>query len=127
MSSSHEVRAADAPQGAGSAAADRPSFAATVARALLQDPADRTELREWAARLHVSIKTLQRDFLREYGKSYSRWRTELRLRASRALLETQPVAEVALRVGYASPSAFIAAFAREYGYTPGRRVARLDP
>jgi AraC-like DNA-binding protein len=99
-------------------------FAATVARALLQDPADRTELREWAARLHVSLKTLQRDFVREYGTSYRRWRTELRLRVSRVLLETQPVAEVAHRVGYASPSAFIAAFAREYGYTPGRRSAR---
>jgi AraC-like DNA-binding protein len=99
-------------------------LAATVARALLQNPADRTELREWAARLHVSMKTLQRDFVREYGISYRRWRTQLRLRISRVLLETQPVAEVAHRVGYASPSAFIAAFAREYGYTPGRRSAR---
>jgi AraC-like DNA-binding protein len=99
-------------------------LAATVARALLQNPADRTELREWAARLHVSMKTLQRDFVREYGTSYRQWRTELRLRVSRALLETQTVAEVAHRVGYASPSAFIAAFAREYGYTPGRRSAR---
>jgi AraC-like DNA-binding protein len=99
-------------------------LATIVARALLQDPADRTELREWAARLHVSLKTLQRDFLREYGTSYRRLRTELRLRASRVLLETQPVREVARRVGYASPSAFIAAFAREYGYTPGRRSPR---
>jgi len=102
-------------------------FATTVARALLRNPADHTELREWAARLHISMKTLQRDFLREYGKSYSRWRTELRLRVSRALLETQSVAEVAQRVGYATPSAFIAAFAREYGYTPGRRSVRVNP
>ena len=35
-----------------------------------------------------------------------------------------PVGEVAHRIGYASPSAFIAAFAREYGYTPGRAAAR---
>lgn len=104
--------------------AGRPSCAMTVARALLHNPADPTELREWATRLHVSIKTLQRDFLREYGTSYSRWRTELRLRASRVLLETRPVAEVAHRVGYATPSAFIAAFVREYGYTPGRRIVR---
>jgi AraC-like DNA-binding protein len=103
---------------------DSPGFAATVARALSRDPADATELREWAARLHVSVKTLQRDFMREYGKSYTRWRTELRLRASQVLLQTQPVAEVAHRVGYATPSAFIAAFAREYGYTPGRGTPR---
>jgi len=99
-------------------------FAATVARALHRNPADATELREWAARLHVSVKTLQRDFLREYGTSYTHWRTSLRLRASKALLQTQPVAVVARRVGYATPSAFIAAFAREFGYTPGRRTAR---
>jgi AraC-like DNA-binding protein len=113
-----------APEQAIGRGAGRSSCAMTVARALLHNPADRTELREWAARLHVSIKTLQRDFLREYGTSYSRWRTELRLRASRVLLETRPVAEVAHRVGYATPSSFIAAFAREYGYTPGRRTVR---
>jgi AraC-like DNA-binding protein len=91
-----------------------------VARALTADPGDRTELREWAARLHVSVKTLQRAFLREYGTPYRNWRTGVRLDASQALLETRPVAEVALRVGYASPSAFIAAYARKYGRTPGR-------
>ncbi|WP_255421053.1 helix-turn-helix domain-containing protein [Micromonospora sp. M71_S20] len=73
--------------------------------------------------MHVSVKTLQRDFTREFGMSYSQWRTRLRLRASLALLETRPVGEVAHRIGYASPSAFIAAFAREYGYTPGRAAA----
>jgi len=99
----------------------RPGFAATVARALHRNPADGTELREWAARLHVSVKTLQRDFVREYGTSYSRWRTSLRLRVSKVLLQTQPVAEVARRVGYATPSAFCAAFAREFGHSPRRR------
>ncbi|MGA3526204.1 helix-turn-helix transcriptional regulator [Melissospora conviva] len=100
-----------------------PGAAAAVATALAQDPGDPTSLAEWADRLHVSVKTLQRDFTREFGMSYSRWRTRLRLRASLALLETRPVGEVARRVGYASPSAFIAAFAQEYGYTPGRAAA----
>ncbi|MGC4893681.1 helix-turn-helix transcriptional regulator [Micromonospora sp. DT31] len=99
-----------------------PGVAVTVATALARDPSDATGLAEWADRLHVSVKTLQRDFAREFGMSYSRWRTKLRLRASLALLETRPVGEVARRIGYASPSAFISAFAREYGYTPGRAV-----
>ena len=102
----------------------RPGFAATVARALHRDPSDTTELREWAARLHCSVKTLQRDFMREYGTSYSRWRTALRLKASQALLPRFSVAEVARRVGYATPSAFCAAFVREFGYTPGRGTPR---
>ncbi|MGC5030775.1 helix-turn-helix domain-containing protein [Micromonospora sp. DT229] len=97
-----------------------PGVAVTVAAALTHDPGDPTGLAEWADRLHVSVKTLQRDFAREFGMSYSQWRTKLRLRASLALLETRPVGEVARRIGYASPSAFISAFAREYGYTPGR-------
>lgn len=99
-------------------------FAMTVARALSHDPGDPVLLEEWAERLHVSVKTLQRDFVREFGMPYSQWRTKLRLRASRVLLESQPVAEVARRVGYATPSAFITAFAREYGCTPGRYALR---
>ncbi|MEV7226743.1 AraC family transcriptional regulator [Polymorphospora sp. NPDC051019] len=101
-----------------------PGFAMTVARAISHDPGDPTRLDEWADRLHISVKTLQRDFEREFGMPYSRWRTRLRLLASRVLLETHPVTEVAHRVGYASPSSFITAFAREYGYTPGRHTPR---
>ena len=95
-------------------------YAMTVARAMSHDPGADIGLADWAERLHVSVKTLQRDFAREFGIPYSRWRTRLRLQAARALLETQPVGEVARRVGYASPSAFVAAFGKEYGHTPGR-------
>jgi len=96
------------------------SYAVRVARVLDQDPADPTDLQEWARRLHISAKTLQRDFAREFGMPYSRWRTRSRLLAARDLLGQAPVAQVAARVGYSSPSAFIAAFAREFGVTPGR-------
>ncbi|MDP9824454.1 helix-turn-helix transcriptional regulator [Kineosporia succinea] len=98
-------------------------YAMRVARALTHDPGDPTGLEEWARRLHVSVKTLQRDFVKEFGLSYTQWRTRLRLLASRVLLETTPVTEVAHRVGYASTSAFIVAFTREFGVTPGRRRA----
>ncbi|TCO60669.1 helix-turn-helix transcriptional regulator [Actinocrispum wychmicini] len=94
-------------------------FAMTIARALTRDPSDRTMLDQWAGRLHTSVKTLQRDFEREFGMSYSRWRTLARLRAARALLAFHPVNQVAHRVGYANPSAFVAAFAKEFGRTPG--------
>jgi AraC-like DNA-binding protein len=96
-------------------------FARTVARQMTHDPGDQTSLAEWADRLRISVKTLQRDFAREFGTPYTTWRTKLRLRAARALLETEPVIKVAHRVGYASPSAFISAYAKEYGHTPGRR------
>ncbi|MFA1543358.1 helix-turn-helix transcriptional regulator [Actinomadura monticuli] len=102
-------------------------FALTVARALAHDPADPTRLDEWADRLRVSAKTLQRDFQREYGMPYTRWRTRLRLRAARVLLDSAPVTKVAHQVGYASASAFITAFAKEYGTTPGDYTTREAP
>lgn len=78
-----------------------------------------------AARLHVSTKTLQRDFVQEFGMPYSQWLTELRLQAARVLLPTEPVAAGARRIGYASASSFVVAFRRQYGWTPG--VLRADP
>ncbi|MEO3785788.1 AraC family transcriptional regulator [Actinocorallia sp. B10E7] len=103
-----------------------PGFALTVARALTHEPGDATRLDEWAVRLRTSVKTLQRDFDREFGMSYTQWRTRLRLQAARVLLEERrPVIQVAHRVGYASPSAFIQAFTKEYGHTPGRHVRQM--
>ncbi|WP_243722769.1 AraC family transcriptional regulator [Actinomadura sp. 7K507] len=128
------LRAVPAPPSARSASAGPASpdvrgtgFALTVARALSHDPADPTRLDEWAERLRVSVKTLQRDFLREFGMPYTQWRTRLRLQAARVLLDSHPVTKVAHQVGYASPSAFITAFAKEYGQTPGDYVSRPAP
>ena len=53
-----------------------------------------------------------------------RWRRRLRLvEALRLLAAGEPVTRVALDVGYATPSAFIEAFRRELGRTPGRYFA----
>ncbi|WP_052336570.1 helix-turn-helix transcriptional regulator [Nocardioides alkalitolerans] len=95
-----------------------------VARGLLADPADATGLEEWAHRLHVSVKTLQRDFHREYGVSFSTWRGRTRLHASVAMLGRLSVTETAHRVGYASVSAYVTAFTRELGETPGQHALR---
>ncbi|MFI0409942.1 helix-turn-helix domain-containing protein [Actinomadura sp. 3N508] len=117
--------------GASAAAPPHPSgngtgFALAVARTLSHNPADPTRLDEWAEHLRVSVKTLQRDFVREFGMPYTRWRTRLRLRAARVLLDSHPVTTVAHQVGYASPSAFIAAFTKEYGHTPGATITRAQ-
>lgn len=100
-------------------------LARQVAAALLADPGDPTELTEWARRLHTTSKTLQRDFDREFGTSWSTWRTRTKLQASTALLGRFPVGEVAHRVGYASASAYVQAFRLAYGETPGTWAARL--
>lgn len=106
-------------------------LALAVERALADDPGDPAGLAEWAARLHTSTKTLQRDVAREFGTSWTRWRTRQRMRVAHALLEVEGIAvgAAARRVGYVSTSAFIAAYAAEFGRTPGgrRRVRPAAP
>ena len=117
----HEHRAAGSVTAADMPAGVLPGSVREIAAALLRNPADGTGLAEWALRLHTTTKTLQREFGREYGMSFSQWRTRTRLQAAEVLLEEVTVAEAARLVGYASTSSFITAFGREYGYTPGRR------
>jgi AraC-like DNA-binding protein len=92
-----------------------------VAEGLLADPADARTLHAWGHDVGASSRTLARAFLADTGLSFGRWRTLVRLQASlRELAEGAPVSVVAGRVGYRTPSAFVAAFRAHTGVTPGR-------
>ncbi|MDE1672762.1 AraC family transcriptional regulator [Nocardia gipuzkoensis] len=92
-----------------------------VADALAADPADPRTLAEFAAHVAASPRTLARLFVAETGLGFGRWRTQIRLAASLPLLAAGlPIARVAGRVGYATPSAYVAAFRRTVGVPPGR-------
>jgi len=96
-----------------------------VTQALLADPGDRRSLAAWARWAGASPRTLARLFLRETGLSFGAWRQRARLLQAVARLATgQAVTTVALDVGYDSPSAFIAAFRRQFGTTPRRYLRR---
>ncbi|HWD33787.1 MAG: helix-turn-helix transcriptional regulator [Pseudomonas sp.] len=98
-----------------------------VLQALHAAPADNRPLAEWAASVHVSERTLARQFLRELGISFGEWRLRLRfLRAIEALEQNLPIQQIAFDLGYSSPSAFIAMFQRHAHCTPEqyRRQAR---
>lgn len=91
-----------------------------VAQALLADPADPRTLDEWGHDVGTSGRTLARAFVSGTGVPFGRWRTAARLQAALPRLAAgEPVAAVAQRVGYETPSAFVAAFRRETGLTPG--------
>jgi len=91
-----------------------------VAEALRANPVDRRTLREWGREVGASERTLARAFAAEAGVPFGRWRTLLRLQAALSMLAAgEPVSRVASRVGYDTPSAFVAAFRRETGQTPG--------
>lgn len=93
--------------------------ARTVAEAILHAPGDDVTLDEWAGRVHVCTKTLQRAF-RETGMSFSRWRSTVRLVHGRDHLDRgAEIASAARRAGYSSVSAFTTAFRRQFGVTPG--------
>lgn len=90
-----------------------------VAEALTADPADGRTLSEWGRQVGASARTLARAFVADTGLPFGRWRAMLRLQAAiSALAAGEPVGNVARRVGYESPSAFVAAFRRETGMTP---------
>ncbi|GAA3780886.1 helix-turn-helix transcriptional regulator [Plantactinospora mayteni] len=92
-----------------------------VADALLANPADSRSLDAHARVVGVSRRTLTRLFVHDTGMNFDRWRTHVRLRAALPLLaEGQPVSRVAHTVGYATPSAFLVAFRRTVGTSPGR-------
>jgi AraC-like DNA-binding protein len=92
-----------------------------VAEALLADPGDGRTLTAWGRQVGASSRTLARAFLAETGLSFGRWRTLARLHAALLqLAEGLPVGLVAARVGYRTPSAFVAAFRAHTGVTPGR-------
>jgi AraC-like DNA-binding protein/quercetin dioxygenase-like cupin family protein len=91
-----------------------------VAQALIARPADPRGLAEWGREVGASVRTLTRAFVAGTGIPFTRWRTAVRLRAALPRLAAgEPVSAVAGDVGYETASAFVAAFRRETGVTPG--------
>ncbi len=87
---------------------------------LIERPDTEVTLNQWAERMGTSEKTVMRLFTRETGLSFRSWRQRMRLLSSlRVLEEGGSVTTAALSCGYDSTSAFIAAFKKMFGFTPG--------
>lgn len=72
-------------------------------------------------RLGISRRTLERRFLDETGMTFGQWRRRARMLAAvRDMAAGATVAAAAQRSGYATPSAFSAAFRAELGTPPSR-------
>lgn len=94
-----------------------------IAERLVADPADPRELAVWAHEVHAGVRTLSRLFLSETGLTFAQWRTHIRIRAAvHHLADGASVNATARAVGYRKPSAFINAFRRTTGHTPGSDV-----
>jgi transcriptional regulator GlxA family with amidase domain len=78
--------------------------------------------RELAARLRLSLRTLERHCARNFGQSPVELYLKIRLQAARNLLfyEDLSVKEIATACGFSYPSAFTRSFTRQFGMPPRR-------
>jgi AraC-like DNA-binding protein len=92
------------------------------AELVTREPGSEASIAELARSAGASLRTLERCFLAETGVAVGEWRRRMRLFHALRLLEAGgTVTEVALEVGYATTSAFSAAFTREFGRSPTGR------
>jgi AraC-like DNA-binding protein len=97
-----------------------------IADALFADPSDRTTLRQWAARLATSERSLARLVENATGLSFGRWRQQLHLMiALSQLAEGKSVQSVAGNLGYDSVNAFITMFKKALGKSPTQYFSSL--
>jgi len=90
-----------------------------MATRMLAVPDDNTDLDGWAGRIGMSRRTLTRRFQAETGWTVGQWRQQMRLLAAMERLAAgHSVTAIALDLGYASVSSFIAVFRRYLGTTP---------
>lgn len=99
--------------------------ARAFAERLLAEPGRPDTLAALARGSGASLRTLQRLFQAETRLPLETWRSRARMQQAVVVLAGgASVTETALEAGYQSPSAFIAAFKREFGVTPSRYRTR---
>ncbi|MGO1870366.1 MAG: helix-turn-helix domain-containing protein, partial [Halomonas sp.] len=97
-----------------------------IADTLFADPGDRTTLRQWAARLATSERSLARLVQSTTGLSFGRWRQQLHLMIALShLAEGASVQSVAGTLGYDSVNAFITMFKKALGKSPTQYFSTL--
>ncbi len=91
----------------------------TLCDALLRQPERSETLEEWSLIVGASVRTLSRLFSSQTGMSFTAWRQRVRFHnAMEALVGGEPIAKVAHKNGYSSPSAFTHSFRKTFGVTP---------
>jgi AraC-like DNA-binding protein len=79
----------------------------TICEAIRLHPGDESTLAQWADKLRLNQKTIQRRFARQTGMTFGQWRQQVRLiLALEQLAMGAKVVDVALGLGYSNPSVF---------------------
>jgi AraC-like DNA-binding protein/quercetin dioxygenase-like cupin family protein len=102
-----------------------PRLLAICERMMLEPATDYT-LERWADEIGTSARTLARHFKDETGMSFGHWRQHMRAaEATTRLALGAAVANVALDLGYSTPSAFTVMFKRLFGASPQQYLSSL--
>ena len=92
----------------------------SICAGLQHNPEDKRTMAELAEEAGMTERTMARTFVKQTGTTFGDWRRRLRLLLSLGALEQgASVTAAALESGYDSTSAYIAAFKRLFGETPG--------
>lgn len=92
-----------------------------IAAQLIEVPDDRRTIREWAATVAMSERTLARLILKHTGTTFGRWRQQLHIvMAVQRLSQGETIQRISQALGYDSPSAFTAMFKKHMGQSPRR-------
>ncbi|MDO4783016.1 MAG: AraC family transcriptional regulator [Capnocytophaga felis] len=90
--------------------------------------ADPPSLQELANEIGLNIKKLKEGFKQIYGDSVYAFLFDYKMEVARKMLESKDmnINEVSIKVGYSTPSHFIAAFKKKYGITPKKYIRNIN-
>jgi AraC-like DNA-binding protein len=92
-----------------------------LCEAVIDDPSHHATLAAWASDSGASARTMTRLFRSELRTTFLQWRQQVLLaRAVPLAARNLPMASIAAKLGYASPSAFTAMVRRSVGAPPSR-------
>jgi AraC-like DNA-binding protein len=98
----------------------------TMCNQLYEQPGDKKTTLMLAKNLAMSKRTLERKFHRETGMTLQAWNLRLRFLKAIELLSTgHSITNIALDLGYSSPSPFIYMFRKISGMSPGEYLASI--
>lgn len=96
----------------------------SICESLQRRPDDPSTIADWAQHLGIHAKIIQRLFMVQTGLSFGRWRQQARLlRALELLARGDKIIDIALTLGYESPSAFSSMFRKQFGQAPSQFFA----
>lgn len=105
----------------------REARALAVAQAILRNPAGSKTMAALCAEAGVSVRTIERIFLKELGINFEAWRIQVRLtKAVELLVSGCSIKEASHMVGYRQSSAFVEMFRRIFGTTPKAWILGLE-